>query len=47
MVKSLWKVGCLNLFLMGIYIHNLNLILYGKEKIAYSNWKKIIRICNL
>lgn len=47
MLRTLWKIGCLNLFLMGSYIHNLVLNLYGKEKLAYSNWKKILRICNI
>lgn len=35
MIRLLWKVGCLNLFLVGYYIHNMVLEVYGKDKIAY------------
>lgn len=46
-VRMLWKFGCLNLFLMGCYIHNMILQVYGKERVAYQNWKKLLRICNM
>lgn len=47
MIRLLWKIGCLNLFLIGCYVHNMILEVYGKEKLAYSNWKKVLRICNM
>ncbi|CAD8079615.1 unnamed protein product [Paramecium primaurelia] len=47
MIRLLWKIGCLNLFLLGYFIHNMILEIYGKEKLAYQNWKKILRICNM
>ncbi|CAD8101649.1 unnamed protein product [Paramecium sonneborni] len=47
MIRLLWKIGCLNMFLVGYYIHNMILEIYGKEKLAYSNWKKVLRICNM
>lgn len=47
LLRLMWKVGCLNLFMMASYIHNSILSVYGKERVAYANWKKTLRICNM
>ncbi|KAM3147827.1 hypothetical protein pb186bvf_000155 [Paramecium bursaria] len=47
LVRILWKMGILNFYISGILIHNLILEIYGRDKTSYSNWKKVIRLCNI